>query len=312
MSAKKSFISTLFYALLMAISPIATAQYHKPLLVQDMPNRAELPRHFRSSSDIQQLSMPDLNTDGLQDLRMAGGGQFSVSALQAILQHLQTEKLTVIDLRQESHGLIDGTAVSWYAPHDAINAGKTPQQIEEDQEALLAGLAQEKHVNVYKIQKKTKTETIAKASAAKFPVHSVSSEEEFVESMNLQYVRLYVQDFHAPTPDQVDRFLAVVKALPKGEWVYFHCRAGVGRTTTFMAIYDMLHHAKKLSFEQILMRQAAIGGKDFNALPEQTRWKYPYALERLDFLTKFYDYARTNQDDYKTTWSEWLSAQQKK
>lgn len=306
MTSIKRFITSILSSFFVVISTISWAHYTKPLLVQDMAKKSELPRNFRSTANLVGASSAGVNLTGLEDLRIAGGGQFSVPALQEILKQLQITKLTVIDLREESHGFVDGTAISWYAPHDAINAGKTMMQIEQDQSALLEKLAHEKHINIYKIQKKTKAEAIAKAASAKYPVHSVSSEEEFVESMNMRYERIYVQDFHAPAPEQVDRFLAVVKAIPKGEWIYLHCRAGVGRTSTFMAMYDMLHHAKELTFEEVLARQAAIGGKDFNTLPEQGKWKYPYAVERLDFLKKFYEYARSNQDDFKTSWSEWL------
>jgi hypothetical protein len=43
--------------------------------------------------------------------------------------------------------------------------------------------------------------------------------------------------------------------LPENAWAHFHCEAGLGRTTTFMVLYDMLRNANRVSLEDIVQRQ---------------------------------------------------------
>lgn len=286
--------------------------YLKPLFVLDAKNNASLPRNFRTTSDEdRERAGNDYDWTGFDELRAAGGGEFSQISLEKIRQKLDVDSFTVIDLRQESHGFLNGMPVSWYAPHDAINENKTIEQIEKSEAEKLERLRGVKQITVYKILKKNSEEIIERAKPQSLEVLNVDSEADVAKREHINYERLYIQDFHAPTPDQVDRFLQIVKRLPVNEWVYFHCRAGVGRTTTFMAMYDMLRNAKSVSFENILKRQAAIGGKDFTTIPDANPWKYPYAKERFEFLRKFYDYARTNKDDFTTSWSDWLKENNK-
>jgi protein-tyrosine phosphatase len=279
------------------------AAHEDTLLVLDMRNLPELPKHFRTAKDKVDSH---INTKGLTDLPLAGSAQFSKLALDKILERLQTKHLTIIDLRQESHGFLNGNAISWYAPDDAANAGLTPQQVEKRQASLLRGLSRQKTAKIYVILSKTPNERIDETRKLEFSMRSVSSEAELTDRPNLNYRHLYVQDHHVPSPKQVDRFIAIVKSLPQDEWVYFHCRAGMGRTTTFMAMYDMMRNAKKVSYEDIIARQAALGGKDLAHLPAPGVYQYQAAVDRLDFLKQFYQYAHDNEDDFQTTWSRWM------
>lgn len=287
---------------LFTLSPLCLASYHEALLVVDMRNIPALPKHFRASSDPLPAGM---NGSGLADLHIAGGAQFSRLALFKILERLQLKHLTIIDLRQESHGFLNGNAISWYAPADAANAGLSDSQIERVQQQLLNALGRQEFAKVNLILDKTDSGRINQTKLIEFSVHSVSSEEELANELHLGYYRVYVQDYHAPTPKQVDRFIQIVKQLPPEQWIYFHCRAGIGRTTTFMAMYDMMRNAKKVSLADILARQTGIGGKDLTELPDQHAYKFQSASERLDFLKKFYQYAHDNHDHFDTSWSRW-------
>lgn len=281
------------------------AGYANTLLVLDMPNTKVLPKNFRTSSDALPANQT-INIKGFTELHIAGGAQFSAQALEAILERLNSKRMTVIDLRQESHGFLNDNAVSWYAPQDSGNAGKTSAQVEASQAKRLAKLAGSDEASVYVILSKSSDDAINEAKEYIWVVRGVYSEADLINKLHHHYKRLYVQDYHAPTAHQVDRFINIVKKLAPNEWVYFHCRAGVGRTTTFMVLFDMMHNAKKVSFEDIIARQAAIGGKDLTELPSTQKWKYKYAVERLEFLRQFYHYARENDDGFATSWSEWL------
>ncbi len=278
------------------------ARQPSSLLVLDMPDKQEFPRHFRASSDHINANV---NLVGLADLHVAGSGQFSYLALQKIRQHLHTSNIMIIDLRQESHGFLNENAISWYGTANADNTGMADDEIIDKQTRLLHTLAQQKSAQVYSDLKKTATYKIASAKAQKFAVQNVMSEEQLAKKLGFNYHRLFVQDYRAPSDTQVDRFIEIVKHIPADQWVYLHCRAGVGRTTTFMAMYDMMRNAKKVEFVDILKRQAALGGKDLTDMPPASTYKYQYAVERLIFLEKFYEYVQENKDNFKTLWSQW-------
>lgn len=300
----------LLITMILVCGSVVWAQYSNALLVLDMRNEATLPKHFRSTD-----SLPLDNTidqTGLSELHMAGSAQFSKLALEKVLQHLHVKHLTIIDLRQESHGFLNGNAISWYGWHNAANASKTPAQIEKDQAQKLNELGKLITVKVAKIIKKTPNDAIDKTQNIEFNVRTVSTEAELANDLHLNYRHISVQDFHAPTSKEVDQFIRITKTLPKDQWIYFHCRGGAGRTATFMVMYDMMHHAKQISFNMILARQKAMGGKDLQALPSKDNWKYPYAVMRLNFLKNFYEYCNKNNDNFETTWTAWLKANRKK
>lgn len=298
----KTLLLGVTFLIIGSITSLACAAYYRPLLVLDMRNSPELPRHFRTTSDV---VPPSINIQGLRELHIAGGAQFSLLSLQQIRERIRSKHFLIIDLRQESHGMLNGNAISWYGRRDAANAGKTPEQIEKRQTQLLVTLGEDEIALVNKIEQKTADGEIEKVKPVEFMIHQTSSEQDLLSGLGIQYQRLYVQDFHAPTGDQVDRFIKIVNELPENTRIYFHCRAGIGRTTVFMAMYDMMRNAKHVSFEDILARQAALGGKDLTKFPDKKNFKYKWAVNRLNFLKKFYDYARTNADDFKTSWTEW-------
>lgn len=296
------FIKLMVIFILMTSNVFAAKNSRETLLVLDMPNKAALPKNFRTSSGT--VSNP-VNTTGLAELKIAGSAQFSKAAFEEILQKLQEKKIIVIDLRQESHGMLNSNAVSWYGWQNAANAKLTPKHVEQVQAKLLNDLNEQEIALVNKILKKSDEGGIQKVKPIEYVMHSVMSEEDYVSSMNSTYKRIYVQDFHAPREKEVDRFLRMVKEFPKGKWIYFHCRGGSGRTSTFMLMYDMLQNAKKVSLDDIMARQTALGGKDLTILPEKNNFKYPAAVERLNFIKQFYQYAHDNQDNFATSWSDW-------
>lgn len=261
-----------------------------PLLVLDARNTDKMPPKFRVATD----------------LHIAGSAQFSERGLLKALERIQGRKVMVVDLRQESHGFLNGNAVSWYGRHDAANAGLTSQEISMREQKLLESLAKSKFATVYNIVTKTEDGTITAAKPQDYAVHNISSEEEMAVKHHLKYQRIYVQDFHAPDNKAVDQFVALVKHLPQDKWLYFHCRGGSGRTTSFMAMYEMMRNAKTATFEEILTHQHNLGGKNLMKLPEEGSYKYAAALERLNFLKKFYDYAKESDADFSVDWSDWL------
>ena len=306
----KSLIKKIFLPVIFACTFIHNAIgriYNVPLLVLDMDNYSEvLPKHFRATY----TSLPeDCEALGYEELRLIGSGQFSLTALQTIVKKLGKQPLAIIDLRQESHGFINGSAISWYGKHNAANAGKPRQAIIRSEKQLLKQLKAKTQQTIWHIQCKTADQTITKAQADKIKIADVYTEAQLAKRLNLTYKRFYIEDFHAPSNNEVQRFVRYYAMLPKNAWLYFHCRAGVGRTTTFMAMVDMLKNAKRLSFESILHRQHALGGKALALMPDKSDYKYIYAKQRLKFLRRFYAYAKIYSPN-GPTWHQWRKTNQ--
>jgi len=97
----------------------------------------------------------------------------------------------------------------------------------------------------------------------------------------------------------VDYFVASIKAQPENSWLHFHCKHGVGRTDTFMIMYDMMKNYKIASADDIINRQLQLAKFDEKTI------KSFYNDERIGFLKKFYDYCKVNGDSFSVKWSEW-------
>ncbi len=116
----------------------------------------------------------------------------------------------------------------------------------------------------------------------------------------MNYLRITVTDHEKPLDDQVDLFVETVRNLSQGTWLHFHCRGGAGRTTTFMAMYDMMKNSKNVSFNDIMKRQNLIGGSDLLSGEDEDGTQ-----DRLDFMNMFYNYCKENQNGFQTSWSQW-------
>jgi len=68
--------------------------------------------------------------------------------------------------------------------------------------------------------------------------HHGDSEKQQVESVGLRYERIPLESSDAPRPEQVARFLAIVRD-PALRPIYVHCQHGVDRTGAMMAVYRM-------------------------------------------------------------------------
>lgn len=71
-------------------------------------------------------------------------------------------------------------------------------------------------------------------------ISSVMSERQMVEQNGLYYYRIAATDHIWPSPENIDDFIAFIRTLPDHAWLHFHCQAGKGRTTIYMAMYDMM------------------------------------------------------------------------
>lgn len=257
-----------------------------------------IPKKFRTMKD--ELSDPSYTiVDGLRDLPVSGSGQFFdvglLYGLSVIGDVAPEFTIVIVDLREESHGLVNGIPISWTngETNDA-NLGKSVEQIELDEWERLEKIKKQ-GVLIVSLKDNEGTKKII--------INSALTERQFVESLGLSYLRMPITDHIRPTDEYVDQFIKFMTSLPKKTWLHFHCKGGSGRTTTILALNDMMHNASKISFDDCCERQNLLGGKDLRDLDEES-FKYEVSKERLAFIKEFYEYCR-EVPDFHITWSEW-------
>ena len=271
-----------------------TPPTQEPRLVLDAaPDRCD-PKCFRTSDQLAKVYPGD--TTGLSELRASGSASFSRAEL-AKMQGSFSGPTIVVDLRQESHALINGIPITWYAPSDWGNVGKTNQEIKilESEQLQRLPATLEMHPS--------KDDDEGTSGPVHLEVESRRSEQEIAEQLGLGYFRLYVSDHVRPTDSEVDRFLEFVDLLPPGLWLHFHCRGGKGRTTTFLTMYDILRNAREVAFQDIIQRQMALP-PHYKLLDERSQSpRHVYYQERAEFIRQFYEFAR--QRRIGLSWSLW-------
>ncbi len=248
---------------------------------------ANLPRRFRKCDDEIDNHIGDrtINVEGLADLGVSASGQYSAEGLALVQREIGDKSIVIVDLRQESHGFVNGIALSWMDKDNKANKGLTPTQVTEDENSKLKALEEMGVV------------TFPTDGDSQVSVQSVLSERQLTEDLELFYVRLPVANNERPTDEVVDAFIQFIQSQPDDIWLHFHCMEGVGRATMFMVMYDAMKNAKTVEIEDIMDRQVLLGGK--NLLHSGNK-------ERAVFIESFYRYCKENDDGYQTSWSQWL------
>lgn len=246
----------------------------------------------------------DAPRTGLDTLLASGSAQPNGPGMTAVRDQVAPRPLTVVDLRRESHGFLNGQAVSWYADRDIMNLGLSLPQVEQDEQERLARVAGGATATVFLVKKKVE-DVITEATATPVAVAEVREETDFLASRSIDSFRSPNRDHFAPEDAQVDAFVAFVRDLEPGRWLHLHCHGGDGRTTTYLAMLDMMRNAPEVSVEDIMKRQYLLGGIDLATLPEPPSWKRAPAAERLEFLRAFHRYCLEEGPGFQRPWSEW-------
>ena len=314
MLSKKFILLALITLLLCNIAYAQETNYNGYIWRNDVEDNTNMPRNFRTSkSNFQKMSDKyDLDSNyipsrkGLDELDISGSAQFSPKQFKSLIKYLKTQTdkdIYIIDLRQETHGFLnDNTAVSWYGLHDWGNIDKTTSEIIKDERQRL-------NAQIGKTIEIGNISSDKVASTDKIKVHSAMTEKDLVHKYGLNYVRITTTDHIWPKPEYIDQFIDLYRNLPPNAWLHFHCEAGAGRTTEFMAMYDILKNPD-IPLKDILYRQYLIGGNyvaytvDTN---KSNNWKDIYYNQKATMIKKFYQYAKENHNNnYKISWSKWL------
>ena len=250
-------------------------------LILDTQNYYDMPKHFRKSTDkLNTDGNKDLNVKGVNTLNISGSQQFSEYNLPLIMDSIgKLLPITVIDLRQESHGFINGAPVSWANARNDANKGLTKEEVMLDEYNKLNSIKLNVPISYYNHKNLT---VVPK---------KVEDEHHLVSCQSLSYIRIPVTDGKIPTDDMVEYFVELIKLQPKNSWLHFHCKQGIGRTTTFMIMYDMIKNAKDVMADDIIKRQLLLANFDESHIKSFSN------NERINFLNDFYKYCKGNIHD---------------
>ena len=276
------FLLACFCALPLLAAPAAEAAIPAEAAWRLDGDRSAPPIHFRRD----------------ESLRIAGGGQPSKTTLAHLHEQLSLSidtPLWVIDLRQESHGYLNEDAVSWHGVANAANRGKAAESVERDEQQRLAEAI---GTNVQAVPMGHYDEAHIPYTFAE-GVTGFATERHIARKSGLGYVRIAATDMRWPEPQAIDDFVNFYRSLPKEHgWLYFHCQAGQGRTTTFMVLYEILEHPD-CTADEAIAHQRALGGADLSS------------GARYEGICHFAQYVRENRaNDFAQRWSDWLGAPQ--
>lgn len=240
-------------------------------LILDSKKNYKLPARFRT----------------IEDLNISGSAEFRPSQIDNIKVAINDPKITVVDLRQESHGFLDDNPISYYSFFQLINNNLNSSETEKSEEIALSELQLNKNIPIFRVT----GEYLESIQAS-----VILNEKSLCNTYGLGYKRLAVRDNWIPTAETVDDFIYFIKNLDNDIHILFHCDAGDGRTTMFMSMYQMVKNTPNLSLSTILNDQITAGGI---VLTDN--------IPRATFLEYFYNYTLENKNsNFETPYSTWL------
>ncbi|MEG2338240.1 MAG: phosphatase [Clostridium sp.] len=221
-------------------------------------------------------------------LNISGSSQFTPEELPNIKNKINHPSISIIDLRQESHGFINDIAISFYSPSLNLNNGLSASRILSEQTKLLAGIPLNRRITIYHKTLRPALNPVAT---------SIYNEGELCRKNNIIYVRLPVDCSGIPSPETVDQFVAMMKYKVHDSHLHFHCDSGEALTTTFMTMYQIFRQGGETSLTQIINSQISLGGS--NILDNSYR---------ADFINEFYNYINSNKSsNYRVPYSIWIT-----
>lgn len=270
-------LKILIFCLVLVCNASQAFAQNVALLVWDKKadQKNELPYNFR-----------DLSPLGINAI---GSAQFSETQLKEVRKKYPNEKIVIVDLRRESHGFINGSAVSWRSPFDRSNINKNSSEILRDEKIRLNSVKKDREIIVNKIlEKDKKNGWYEEVEPEIIAVEKISTEENLAKENGFEYKRFFVRDHGNPDAKQLLEIVNFIKNFPQDKKIYVHCAAGRGRTTTFLTIYDIIKNGSELSLKEILKRQEKIGGIRLDDVDADAEWRKKLAEERLKMVREFY------------------------
>ncbi|MBR4501958.1 MAG: hypothetical protein IKP22_08725, partial [Clostridia bacterium] len=145
------------------------------------------------------------SAEGLDTLNISGSAEFSEEQFHKLAGDLKTlagdKQIWIVDCRLESHALVNGIAMSWYADRNWANKGLTLAEAEADEAARFSALPGTT-VTVYT------AENNVPENPQEIMVERWMTEREMVEEEGFHYLRLPGNDHSWPEEEAVETFLA--------------------------------------------------------------------------------------------------------
>jgi len=277
-----------------------------PGSIMELEGPRTLPENWRTSE--KKLNTASLNTAGMSGLHMSGSGQFSKTQLYRMREVLRDNHPVIIDLRQEPHGFIDFAAIAWGPPP---SPGSTPSAAAtETLEArwLKATIASHFVTATRYAPGSFYDMDSWQEIALPFDVRSATTEATLIEKAGWRYLRIPCIDFQPPPDASIDRFVAFVRENPDA-WLHFHCDTGLGRTTLFMTMLDMMKNFFRANRTEIIARERALSGVQLLKTPSGDSPTAEGLRARAKFLEDFFSYCFQNGPSFQHSWSSWKKAQ---
>jgi protein-tyrosine phosphatase len=258
------------------------------------------PDNFRSA-----MSLKD------HPYRASGSHQLGLADFVRVLSEevvspFKPETIFLVDLREETHGFFNGAPVSWYSDNDFGNVGQPKDLIVSDERWKLASY--ESHwTDLFELEDDAsddlQQERVLPISKTPVMVSSARTEEDVAVILStvlapvvVRYVRIPVTDHCAPSDSALAELFNLEQRLGGNEWLHFHCHGGDGRTSTFLALFDMLRWKRTgdrlPALEEFAARQCQLF--DYSLDPsgagcgkQTTGWKLPLAQARWQALEDF-------------------------
>lgn len=285
-------------------NPLAVPYKTGSYLISD-----EGPDNFRTGMDLAD-----------HPYRASGSHQLGITDFVTVLgenviKPYSPTKLCIVDLRQETHGYFDGAPVSWYSDNDFGNVGMSEGLIVAEEEARLR-IYEGRRTQIFTIKDDSaddlQQERVLPVSYIEQRSTSVRTEAEVAKLLGEVFAPTVVTYSRIPITDHCAPDEKAMEAMSYfgADWVHFHCHGGDGRTTTALALYDMIcwewtnrrapkqEHVPLPSVEEFAARQCQLFPYCLNpdgcsnCGTQQSGWKASLAAARWDAISKFRDRLR--------------------
>jgi hypothetical protein len=248
-------------------------------------------RHYRRFADVG--LHPAAEQKGITTLYCSASGQFGEQHIQRIVDKAKEvckdlSELWFIDLRAERHVFINGKPAVWKAEQE--KAAETAETILKDENEHIAQIGKKILIGDVSVD-----------------VEKVVSEQDLVKSYGYQYARFPMVEHECPTVECVDNLVKFILQHPNA-WMHFHCYV-TKRSTTALAMADMVYNASEIDLKSILDRLRMIGGSDLMKIPDTSSNKHAGARQLVKFLQDFHRYCRAENPMHNPKakiWSEWI------
>jgi len=225
-------------------------------------------------------SAENVDLTGLREIKASGGPFPRFPHLSWQLRHVK-EDIMILDVKSEFHGYVRGFP-SCFLGYNRQKPGlrHIPRRL------LLTGTTDIRH-------------------------DMLTPEAEEAKKYGFDYKAVLVGIKFIATDEQIDEMVAFLDNLPKDVWLHVHCTHGAGRTSSTLAMLDILRNAPKVSLNDIVKRQHLLGSVD---LFDTTVWTNgTYTTEELEkrkkFIVDFYAFVLQRKEGGIQKWSEWVAQQ---